>query len=248
MNSASPLPEDEDDPHAVTSPLEILSILRAIEKNQTLIRVHATRPNSTIVTTLLELRPEDQTIVLDNAPQDGINQRLIAADGVVCEASLDSVNIRFHIAQIHNCTHDNRPALYGSIPTQLSRIQRRDAYRISTPIASPVLCQLTHNDKALTLTLDDISTSGLGAFDDDQVLDLSPGHLYQNCSVNLPGVGDITVGLRVAYSEQRTTMNGKIRQRIGFSFENPSRAVEMTVQRYVSKLERDLIAKKKGFA
>src|SRR4051794_40408257 len=69
------------------------------------------------------------------------------------------------------------------------------------PIASPVLCKLIHNDKALTLTLDDISTSGLGAFDDDQVLDLSPGHLYQNCSVNLPGVGLITVNLRVAYSE-----------------------------------------------
>lgn len=248
MNTASPLSEDEVDPHAVTSPLEVLSILRAIERNKTLIRVHASRPNSTIVTTLLEIRTEEQTIVLDNAPQDDTNQRLIAANDVTCEASLDSVNIRFHIAQIQSCTHDNRPALYASIPAQLSRIQRRDAYRISTPIASPVLCKLTHNGQVLTLTLDDISISGLGAFDSDQVLDLTPGHLYQNCTVNLPGVGQITVGLRVAYSEQRTTMNGKIRQRIGFSFENPSSAVEMTVQRYVSKLERDLIAKKKGFA
>lgn len=248
MHTASPPAENEVDPHAVTSPLEILSILRAIEKNKTLIRMHASRPNSTIVTTLLEIRTEDRTIVLDSAPQEDINQRLIAADSVTCEASLDSVNIRFHVAQIQSCTHDNRPALCCGLPAQLSRIQRRDAYRISTPIANPVQCKLVHDEKSITLTLDDISTSGLGAFDDDQKLDLTLGRLYPDCSVDLPGVGQIAIGLRVAYSEQRTAANGKIRQRVGFSFENPSRATEMTVQRYVSKLERDLIAKKKGFA
>lgn len=248
MSSVSPPSADEIDPHAITSPLEILSILRAIEKNNTLVRVHAKRPNSTIVTTLLEIRPEEQTIVLDNAPQDDINQRLIDADGVTCEASLNSVNIRFHLAQVQSCTHDNRPALYGSIPAWLSRVQRRDAYRISTPIANPVLCKLVHNEKPVTLILEDISISGLGAFDDEQTLDLAHGQLYKNCLIDLPGAGQITVSLRVAYSEQRAAMNGKIRQRIGFSFENPSSAVEMTVQRYVSKLERELIAKKKGFA
>jgi len=111
-----------------------------------------------------------------------------------------------------------------------------------------VQCKLVYDEKPVTLTLDDISTSGLGAFDDDQKLDLTLGRLYPDCSVDLPGVGQIDIGLRVAYSEQRTAANGKIRQRVGFSFENPSRATEMTVQRYVSKLERDLIAKKKGFA
>ncbi len=249
MNTAiSQSPAEVDDPHAITSPLEILGILRSIEKNKTLVRAHAQRPNSTFITTLLEIRPEQKAIVLDSAPQESLNQRLITAGEALCEASLDNVNIRFNAVNIHLETLDGKPALAADFPAQLTRIQRRNSFRINTPIANPVQCRITHDNKAILLTLDDISASGLGAFDDRQQLAPAPGQTYKNCVINLPNVGPVSIDLCVAYTEQFETPTGTVRQRIGFSFVNLPGAVANAVQRYVSALERELIAKRKGFA
>jgi c-di-GMP-binding flagellar brake protein YcgR len=249
MNTATSQPPAEvDDPHAITSPLEILAILRSIEKNKTLIRAHAQRPNSTFITTLLEILPEQKTITLDSAPQESLNQRLVTAGEALCEASLDNVNVRFNIANIRQETQDGKPALGADFPTQLIRIQRRNSFRIHTPIANPVQCRIRHDNKEIALTLDDISASGLGAFDDGQQLAPVPGQTYKNCVINLPNIGQIDVDLCVAYTEQFETPTGTTRQRIGFSFVNPRGAVANAVQRYVSALERELIAKRKGFA
>ncbi|TAM01035.1 MAG: flagellar brake protein [Pusillimonas sp.] len=248
MNIPISSSEDEPDPHLITSKLEVLSILRSIEKDQTLIRVHARRPNSTFITTLLEVRAKEQTLIFDNAPQSDTNQRLINADHAICEALLDSVHIRFSVTGIQRCLQHNKPALSAGIPPHLSRIQRRDSYRISTPVANPVYCSVIHNDEEVQLVLDDISASGLGAFDDGQALEITPGRLYKDCVIDLPTVGKISLDLRVAYAHPFTTPNGTTRQRIGFSFDNASGVLTNTVQRYVSFLERELIAKKKGLA
>jgi len=243
----------EPDPYAITAPLEILSVLKSLQKGGTLVRMHGRRPNTSIITSVLEIRYDDGQIILDNARDDVINHRIVDGERALCEASLESVNVRFPVTDLQACMHEGRPALSAAFPAELSRVQRREAFRIKTPIANPVLCHIPLNEHkpsdTVALTLDDISASGIGVYENNEQLgELERGRLFRHCSLALPGIPPLKLDLQLAYFETLEPVNGKTRRRLGFSFVRPSGAIENQIQRYVTTLERELIARRRGLA
>ncbi|MDP3844610.1 MAG: flagellar brake protein [Oxalobacteraceae bacterium] len=231
--------------YAITSPREIAALLRSVEEKRQLIRMLAHDGAEAIVTSILEVN--NDSVIIDCALDSNLNQRIIDADKVSFETTLDKIRILFSVTQVTSCIKDDRPALRIAVPTSLIRLQRREFYRINTSITSPVHCiiplQNGAGEKVVKAVLHDISCGGISISDDSKVLDDTIGRIYKDCKITLPGIGTITTSLVVANSQEQTLLNNKKRRRIGCaSIDLPNSMLNM-VQRYIGKLERELNAK-----
>lgn len=247
----------EDDTHAsysVAAPLEIMALLRSMQEQGTLIRMHVHGRPVAIITTILEINTADQTVIIDNAIETSTNQRIIDADTVMFEALLDKIRIRFSTTKVSACVQNNLPALCIAIPATVIRMQRRDFFRVGTPIINPAKCtiQLSSvscgaNIQTATLVLEDISSGGLLLIDDDGLLDNTAGTTYHRCNLDLPETGSVTVSIQVVHCLDATLPNEKSTRRIGCAFTDLPSAPLNTIQRYIGRLERKLNAKRQGF-
>lgn len=245
-----------DNPYLVTVPLEIIGLLRALERRQALVRMHVQDRPISVVTTILDVDVQDNKVILDHAAAEDLNQIFIRADFVRFETALDSVPIFFSSSSIEACTHDGLPALAIDIPASLSRLQRRESYRVSIPALEPALCTIVEGASAngtlstgdgISVELRDISSSGLAIMDYGKIINYEPGTLYHNCLLDLPRVGSFPITIRVVRCINEVLPSQRNCRRIGAEFVDLPNAVLIMIQRYIGMVEREQSARRKGF-
>jgi c-di-GMP-binding flagellar brake protein YcgR len=137
-----------------------------------------------------------------------------------------------------------------AIPASLIRLQRREYYRISTPITYPIVCTLVVPEEngggTLKLPLVDISCVGVALLDEKKILKAEFGTIYENSQIDLPGAGPISVTLQVRNSQNLVLMNHKTTRRIGFQFIDLPPAVMAQVQKVIIKIERERNSRQSG--
>jgi c-di-GMP-binding flagellar brake protein YcgR len=266
-NHSKPFHDEVDDEHfAVTSKLEIRSILRSIERNKALLRMQIAGSTLGVVTTILDVDDENSVFIIDSTRNESINRRVLEGGGQVkLETNVERVLIRFYAMNFTDCIFEDAPALRVAFPERLTRIQRREHYRIDVPTSNPAKCTIPKGAagqdadvtldvedisweiaKDVTVELKDISSGGLSILSYEANLPSIKGTVYSGCRVDLPDVGSITVDLKVVQSRPETQHNGKERMHIGCAFIQPDRSAEHAIQRYINVLERKLIAKRRG--
>ncbi len=242
---------DEEDPFLVSSPLEILSILRSIESRRALLRMHIEGREVAIITNILEIDAAANSFIVDNSADEDFNRRLTSAELVSFDTNIDRVRIRFSTAQVTSCMQDGMPAIRVPIPESLQRIQRREYYRVNIPVSNRASATFTIRDekgeRTVKFELKDISAGGISIFDNAHVLDNSLGTLYKNCRIELPGAGIVETHLMVMRSLDEILFNGKESRLIGCRFFELSNPMNFIVQQYIGKLERKINAKRRGF-
>ena len=238
--------------YEVESRREIVALLRQIgEKNQ-LIRMLVKGEADVCVTSILDVDPETNTMVLDRSIDRSQNDRIVAAGEVRCETSLDKIRILFSADQLRPIEFEGNAALRADIPQTLIRLQRREYYRMETPVSNPVraIIPLPPELGAGTgvFPLHDISCGGIAILDNKLQLGTTIGEDFPNCRIELPEVGPVTVTLQVRNSLDVTLLNNKANRRLGLQFIDISRGGMAGVQRYITKLERERNARLAGLA
>lgn len=221
---------------------EIASLLRQIgEKNQ-LVRMLVRGEQDVCVTSILAMDADPDTLLLDCSIDAAQNLRILATKRIRFETTLDKIRIVFVTDNVEPATFEGRPALRCAIPATLIRLQRREYYRMETPVASPIrvtIPLLTEGGgSAEAFTVSDISVGGLAILDNKLLLNTSQGQKLTSCSISLPD-GLISTTLVVRNSTELTLLNGKHSRRIGCQFNDLSRGSLASVQRYITKLERE---------
>jgi c-di-GMP-binding flagellar brake protein YcgR len=130
------------------------------------------------------------------------------------------------------------------------RLQRREFFRLTTPIVNPVPCIIPISDEAnpdagrvLELILVDVSLGGIGAIAADPLDELLViGESFNQCKINFPEVGETSLTLQVRNITPITLKDGVIKHRIGLQFVSPSRGNEGLINRYTYNLERQAMA------
>lgn len=236
--------------YEVESRREIIALLRTIgEKNQ-LIRLMINSENDVAVTSILDVDPDNNEVILDCSIDKSQNSRIVSAKRITFETSIDKIRIIFSASKISSCTYEDRPALSMPIPPSLIRLQRRELYRMTTPMTKPVRCLIPLppdlGEGTSTFPLADISGGGIALLDDKLILDNTIGRVYKNCSIDLPDTGIVSAVLQLRSSYDLTLLNGKTNRRLGFKFLEIARSMQANVQRYIMKLERERNAKATG--
>src|SRR5690606_15988100 len=175
-----------------------------------------------------------------------LERQILSAEKLYFDASQDGVHISFSTGQAVSCAFDNLPALRLPIPVELTRIQRRDAFRVATPINNPILCTVPVAEGLITLALEDLSSGGLAASDNARQFDPTIGRTYPECVLQWADSEPLKVTLRLVHV-RKFERAGKEQHSLGFAFENLRGATLTRIQRYISTLERAALARSRGF-
>ena len=223
------------DPFRIDSIQEIDQILLQILEQGVLLRIHAGNSNQAVITTLVHIDFDTETLMIDSAAQPAINQQLIEKGQAFFQATLNQVAIEFSVQPISATSHDGLPALMGPIPAFLRRLQRRDSFRVQPSLNSPATCTLNTKTSSLTLPIFDISAGGISFLDEDSVLNASKGHIYSDSKLQLPGVGVVTVDLQVERQQPHVLASGKKMDRYGCAFFQLNPAEQIRIQNYINQ-------------
>jgi c-di-GMP-binding flagellar brake protein YcgR len=238
--------------YEVESRREIVALLRQIAEKKQLIRMLVKGEADVCVTSLLHIDPDTNTLLLDPSIDNDQNARIAAATKVTCETSLDKIRILFSLSGLGEATFGGSPALRADIPATLIRLQRREFYRMPTPVTNPVRVTiplpLELGGQPTVFPLADISCGGIAILDNQQQLGNTIGATYPNCRLELPEIGPVVCSLQIRNTIDMTLLNNKTSHRLGCQFIDLSRGSTAAVQRYITKLERERNARIAGLA
>ncbi|SDJ02283.1 c-di-GMP-binding flagellar brake protein YcgR, contains PilZNR and PilZ domains [Duganella sp. OV510] len=235
----------------VESRREIYALLRGIgEKNQ-LIRMLITGEADVCVTSILDVDETANAVYLDCSIDPEQNKRILASRRLSFETTLDKVRILFAAEQVEAATFEGNPAFKIAMPATLVRLQRREFYRIATPVTNPVRVQIplpAELGGPTTFPLADISCGGIAILDNKMILGNAIGKEYPDCRIDLPEIGQVSTTLQVRNSLDLTLLNNKTNRRLGCEFVDISRGNLASVQRFITKLERERNARIAGLS
>jgi c-di-GMP-binding flagellar brake protein YcgR len=234
----------------INSRREIIALLRNIgEKNQ-LIRMLIHGEADVCVTSILEVDPENNAVILDRSINREQNDRILKANRISFETTLDKIRILFAGEGVTETMFENGPALKIALPATLVRLQRREFYRMATPVSNPVRAIIPMPEElgggTSIFPLSDISCGGIAILDNKLVLGNTIGNNYEDCRIDLPDIGTVTATLQIRNSLDLTLLNNKSNRRLGCHFIDISRGNLGMVQRYITKLERERNARIAG--
>jgi c-di-GMP-binding flagellar brake protein YcgR len=234
---------ENQSPYQVDSRREIIAILKGFKDKNQLISMMINQGSEIFITSVLEIDDINNAVIIDSSPSDEANKRIAESASVYFEGLLDRISIQFSSSRLIRTIYDKRPALQMSIPLNLIRLQRREFYRINTPITQPIRAKISTeidgDPVQLHFPLVDISCGGIAILDEKRLLNVDMMQRYTQCQIDLPTVGIIDLTLEIRNSQDLTLLNGKTNRRIGCAFVNLSSRDLASVQRYIMKLERE---------
>lgn len=234
----------------ISSRREIIALLRAIGEKNRLVRMLVRGESDVCMTSVLEVDPDTDTLILDRSIDRAQNERIIKADHISFETTLDKIRILFASDGVRETSHQDSPALMMDIPSTLVRLQRREFYRMPTPVSNPVRVVIPMPEElgggTQVFPLADISCGGIAILDNKALLGDTIGLDFLQCRIDLPDIGPVTTALQVRNSMDITLLNNKTNRRLGFCFVDISRGNLAMVQRYITKLERERNARIAG--
>ncbi|HTN67030.1 MAG TPA: flagellar brake protein [Burkholderiaceae bacterium] len=238
--------------YEIHSRREITNILRNLSECNQLIQLRIEDSADTIVTSVLAVDESAGHVVIDCASSPTINQRIIASEHLYFETVLNNIRILFQTSGAAACQFQGGPALQTAIPPVLVRLQRREFYRMPTPTATPLLCEIRIGEKEgtriLTLPLQNISGGGIAIMDEQKLLNPAAGFIYPDCRIQLPAGTLLQTALEICNARDITLANGKNTRRLGCRFVHLPSAMLNAVQRYITSLEREQNAKNTGLS
>ena len=240
-------------PYQVHSRREIIALLRSIGEHNQLVRMQIDDGADAIVTSILKIDEAEGTVLIDVAPGALLNQRILESDNIAFETVFEHIRILFFANAVGSSLYEDLPAFQIAIPATVIRLQRRENYRVPTPLTNPLRCtiQIPHETPegaptTVVVTLQNVSGGGVAIVDDKNVLDTTIGRTYKDCQIDLPGGTLVITTLEIRNSHEIVLANGKVIRRIGCLFVDLPKAMLAAVQRYITKLERERNAKETG--
>ncbi len=238
--------------YEIASRQEIIALLRGIARSKQLIRMLIHGEADVCVTSILDVDAENGSVILDCSVDKDQNARALAAKRISFETTLDKIRILFSTEQLAATTYDQGGALTMALPESLVRLQRREFYRMPTPVSQPVRVSIALPPELGgghgVFPLADISCGGIAILDNKLELGNTIGSNYANCRLDLPDIGVVTMTLQIRNSLDMTLLNNKPNRRLGCAFVNLSRAGLTQVQRFITRLERERNARSAGLA
>lgn len=242
MNQVAQLSDDElDERFHVAGKTAIQFMLAGFAKDRESFSVHFNGGQDFFLTTLLAVDTESGRLIFDCGGSADTNRRFLASDKCAFAGRPAGIRVQFRCGRPAELTYQGGQAFAVALPEVLSRLQRREYFRVPTPRANPVLLQARLPDgQALKLPLHDISVSGIGLDAATLPEGLAPDLRLERCFLQLPGEArDLQFAAVVRRVIELETRSGTRYWRVGIQFDNLSTGDETRIQRYIDRAERE---------
>lgn len=242
---------DDYSKYLLHSKKEIVFILRAMRDKGSLITVYFNQGNDFFLTTLLSVSADSNAMLLDPGSNAEMNGKALASEKLIFIATHEKVKIQFTARRLTRTEFEGREAFRAAIPDELLRLQRREFYRLTAPIAHPLRCSIPvkladGTQSIIESTVVDISGGGLGVLVPPEGVEFETDHLFENCRLELPEVGTVLATLRVRNVFEFTLRSGVKSKRSGCEFVDLPGHMLTLIQRYIIRVERERKARETG--
>lgn len=229
--------------YLIHSRLEIATILGTLSKAGTMVTAYFGGGNDFILTSIAAVRPEANLVFIDYGADDEANQRALKSRKITFVAAQDRIKIQFAAESLRSARLGGRDAFSMAIPDTLLRLQRREYFRIATPLAKPLLCIIPPQSGPVNVpaevTIIDISCGGVALIDSTDPAGIETGAHFRGCRIQLPDLGELTVDIEVRSTFEVTYRNGAKHRRAGCEFVGMRERERALIQRFISRLERE---------
>lgn len=247
----------EEEEHSIVSAVEIEFILNNIAENGARTALYYGDASYFILTTIMGV--DYSGFWLEQSPNSMNNRRIIESDDLFLVSSHLGVKVQFAAAKAYSVEYEGYPAFYLFMPKKIYRLQRRESFRLNPLPSEPLRCVIppptdkTKTDKTKTdkpkeqhqrpITIMDISAGGIKLTCAEGDVELEVDQSYENCRIDLPDVGTITVTVTVKNLTTLTTKSKQTIVRAGCKFTHIDGASGILLQRYVNNMQRAAITK-----
>jgi len=241
MSLTTPFPEPDSpelERFAIYSRTEIVALLRQLRDKQVLVTLYYDQSAGFTVSNVLDVNEGFEELILDRTSDANVQRAIYASKQLVVVAFLDNVKLQFSVGTAEAVDYQGRPSFRVRLPQQLLRMQRRNSYRRQPPAMRPATCLVPsprEPGQYESVRVLDLSVGGIALFVHPIQFDLPAEHNLENCYLDLPDVGQITVALRVRYVDAQTGADGV--RRCGCEFVDLSESAARMLQRYLNKLD-----------
>ncbi|MFM0499806.1 flagellar brake protein [Paraburkholderia caffeinilytica] len=228
---------DADSTFAQRHPLQIAVCLRKLMAGQDFVTVEFN--GRQIVTQVLEVDSRNARFTFDAGSTDLDNYALPSARQLIFRSLPGGIRTEFTTLNADPVMFDGRPAFEASFPSLLYYVQRREFFRVQTPVLDPYIASGPYADgDTFRLELQDLSLGGVALKTADARFGaLESGTVLRDVTLQLGSFGTLRLDLEIVAPRQLTTSKGDLRFVIGCRFVQISGPAERTLQRVVTQLE-----------
>lgn len=233
------LSSESDDQYRITSAREIEFILQSIAQRASRIALYYSENDDFILTGLLGV--DSSGLWLEQSQNANTNTLIPRSHNLIFVSSHGQVKVQFTSDRVNASTYKGQAAFFLPMPKSIYRLQRREYYRLTTPVADPLLCVIPKDqgeESHHEVTIMDISGGGVGLTCEEQDTVLVPGQTYENCQIDLLDIGEFVGTIEVKNLVVLSTSKGETVRRAGCEFKNLDGTSTALLQRYVTNMQR----------
>lgn len=239
----------DDGKYIVRDPRQIRMLIQALIDQRAMLSAHPDGRGRSFPSAVLEV--DGGSLLLDGSRLSSVNRSVGEAGFLLCFAQVDRVRVRFRVERPRRQEQGGYVAFRVALPEELHHLQRREFYRLETPVADSPWCLFPDPDggEPLRWRVADISAGGMAVLlppGQEDLLELQQRHA--GCVLELPDGTGITLTLVVRSLVTRTRADGTEQQRAGLRFEDLPRGADVLIQRHIFRIERQRIARLSGHA
>lgn len=229
--------------YLIDSRVGIVGLLFTLQKAGSLVTAYFGGGNNFVITSILSVRAEDDELILDYGADALSNQRALQATRITFVAVHERIKIQFYASGLKKTSFEHRDAFSTQLPSAVLRFQRREYFRIATPVTRPLKCliapQRLPGPTPAEANIVDVSCGGIGMIDNRVPSAIKTDTLLQGCRIQLPEIGTVTVDLRVKSIFDVALKNGTRYKHVGCEFIGMPERERAKVQRYINNIERE---------
>lgn len=234
--------DSEESKYLIKSPKEIQLTLHAIARKKSVVIIYFNDEEHFIKT--LILAANETGVWIDVGPSEDLNNKILLNHNLVLVTMHNGAKVQFQCPHIDVTIFASLPAFFIPLPKQMIRLQRRDFFRLPISSDSPLKCTIPHskNDESSPkeITIMDISIGGIALTCTGNNVRLETGETYQDCQIELPDVGILTVSIMVKNLFDVTAYNGAAIKHAGCEFIKMDGKTSILLQRYIATMQSKL--------
>lgn len=224
---------------------EIIFVLKAIIKDKMPVMAYYGKQMQFFDTTLLEANSKDNRLQILASGHKETDKKIQENQSFMCVSYHFNVKVQFIVENYRLATTSSQSVFKSELPTKMYKLQRREYFRLSLEYGFPVFCSIPiKNIKRVEFSVYDLSLGGLSLVLPDKYANtFEKDEIIKACTISLPGMGTMIVDMQMRGSFTTINPDNSILRRLGCQFVNIHPLMEDVLQRFITVVERNRLAR-----
>ena len=226
----------------IRSPEKIISKLSILLKKEWLLTVYFGDNNDSFTTTILDIHIKNNRLIFYYSPEHDSIGQLFNSPIITFKTEYLGIKVVFNAIKPTKIQHKEVLAFAIPIPDSILWMERREFYRVKSPLSKFSYCQLTLKDQEpINLKLYDISLAGFSVLNASSEISalMIPDTHFEQCKLILADTGEGTISFEIRSKYIMNPETSNKMEKIGCKFTRITPAFENSIQRYMQQIERE---------